>query len=115
MNKQMQTFSFNPPIKLSKEGKCLLAVTSFEATSSVFNKTDEKNSFSICKPCRWAIPNHIPNRIFDNLKDLLKLRSEEDFELHVKEVKKRRNRSLKGDKENKLSDFDAHQKDILKD
>ena len=44
MNKQMQTFWFNPPINFSKEGKWLLAVTSFEATSSVVNKTDENNS-----------------------------------------------------------------------
>ena len=34
MNKQMQTFSFSPPINLFEEGKWLLAVTSFEATNS---------------------------------------------------------------------------------
>ena len=43
MNKQMETFSFNPPINLSEEGKWLLAVTSFEATNSVFNITSENN------------------------------------------------------------------------
>ena len=37
MNKQMQTFSFNPPINLVEEGKWLLAISSFEATNSAFN------------------------------------------------------------------------------
>ena len=47
MEKQMETFSFNPPINRAEEGKWLLAVTSFEATISVFNTSDENNSFSI--------------------------------------------------------------------
>ena len=47
MNKQMQTFSFNPPINLAEEEKWLLAVTSFECTNSVFNINNENNSFSI--------------------------------------------------------------------
>ena len=47
LNQQMETFSFNPPIKLSEEGKWLLAVTSFEATNSVFKITDENNRFSV--------------------------------------------------------------------
>ena len=47
MNKQMQTISFNPPINLIEEDKWLLAVSSFECTNSVFNITDENNSFSI--------------------------------------------------------------------
>ena len=50
MNKQMQTFSFNPPIKLVEEGKWLLGVSSFECTKSVFNITKENNSFSIFIP-----------------------------------------------------------------
>ena len=37
MNKQTETFSFNPPINLVEEGKWLLAVTSFESMNSVFN------------------------------------------------------------------------------
>ena len=40
MNKQMESFSFPPPINLSEEGKRFLAVTSFEATNSVFKRTD---------------------------------------------------------------------------
>ena len=48
--KQMQTFSFNPSKKLVEEGKCLLAVSSFECTNSVYDKTDENISFSIIIP-----------------------------------------------------------------
>ena len=47
MDKQMQTFSFNPPINLVEEGKWLLAVSSLECTNSVFNITNENISFSI--------------------------------------------------------------------
>ena len=53
MDKQMQTFSFNPPINLIEEGRCLLAVSSFECTNSVFNITNENNSFSITIPGHW--------------------------------------------------------------
>ena len=49
-NKQMQTFSFNPPINLIEEGKSLLGVSSLECTNSVFNITNENNSFSIIIP-----------------------------------------------------------------
>ena len=41
----MHTLSLNPPTILSEGGKMLLAVTSFQVTNSVFNKTDENNSF----------------------------------------------------------------------
>ena len=47
LNKQMEFFSFNPPINQFEEGKCLLAVKSFETTNFVFNITDEIKSFSI--------------------------------------------------------------------
>ena len=50
MKKQTETFSFNPPINLSEEGKRFLAVTSFEATNAVFNITNENNGFSISTP-----------------------------------------------------------------
>ena len=56
MNKQMQTFSFNPPITSVEEGKWLLAVSSFECTNSVFNITNDNNSFSI------IIPGHYQNK-----------------------------------------------------
>ena len=44
-NKQMQTFSFNPPIKLLEEGKWLLGTSSFECTKSVFNINNQRNQF----------------------------------------------------------------------
>ena len=47
MKKRMKTFSCDPPINLSEEGKWLLGVTSFEATNSVFNITDENISFQL--------------------------------------------------------------------
>ena len=53
MNKQMQTFSFSPPMNLIEECKWLLAVSSFECTNSVFNITNEKNSFLITMPGHW--------------------------------------------------------------
>ena len=46
----MDTFSFSPPKNLSERRNWLLAVTSFEATNSVFSITDEDNSFSITTP-----------------------------------------------------------------
>ena len=53
MNKQMKTFSFNPPINLVAEAKWSLAVTSFEATNSVSNITNENISFSTTIPGHW--------------------------------------------------------------
>ena len=37
LNKQIQTFSFNPPINLVEEGKSLLGVSSLECTNTVSN------------------------------------------------------------------------------
>ena len=53
MNKQMEIFSFSPPIKLVGEDKWLLGVSSFQATSFVFNITDENNSFSVSTTSHW--------------------------------------------------------------
>ena len=87
MDKQMQTFSFNPPINLVEEGKWLLAVSSFECTNSVFNITNENNSFSI------IIPGHYQNKsdeeTIDELNKLLELRSQNGIELHVEQVRKK--------------------------
>ena len=47
MNQQMQNFSFSPPINIVEEGKWSIGVTLFDCTNSVFNITDENNSFSI--------------------------------------------------------------------
>ena len=53
MDRQMQFFSFNPPINLLEEDKWFLAVSSFECTRSVFNIPNEKNSFSINIPAHY--------------------------------------------------------------
>ena len=45
MNKQLGTSSFNPPINLIEECKWLLGVSSFECINSVFNISNENNSF----------------------------------------------------------------------
>ena len=110
MNKQMQTFSFNPPINLIEEDKWLLAVSSFECTNSVFNITNENNSFS------KIIPGHYQNKsdekTIDDLNKLLELKS---LELHVQEVKKRGNKIKIADKEYKLSDSDNQKYEILQE
>ena len=110
MNKQMQTFSFNPPINLFEEDKWLLAVSSFECTNSVFNITDENNSFSIIIPGHWE--TEFAEKIIDEVNRLLELRS---LELHVNEVRKRSNIIKIRDKEYKLSDFDNQKYEILEE
>ena len=110
INKQMQTFSFNPPINLVEEGKWLLAVSSFECTISVFNITNENNSFSIIIPGHYQ--NKSDEKTIDDLNKLLELKS---LELHVEEVKKRGNKIKIADKEYKLSDFDNQKYEILQD
>ena len=110
MNKQMQTFSFNPPINLAKEGKWLLAVTSSGCTNSVFNITDENNSFSIIIPAH--LETEFADKIIDELNRLLELRS---LELHVDEVRKRGNIMKIGDKVYILSDFDNQKYEILQE
>ena len=110
MNKQRQTFSFNPPINLIEEDKWLLAVSSFECTNSVFNITDDNNSFSIIIPAHWE--TEFAEKIIDEVNRLLELRS---LELHVNEVRKRGNKIKIGDIEYKLSDFDNQKYEIIEE
>ena len=105
MNKQRQTFSFNPPINLVAEGKWLRAVNLFDCTNSVYNITNENNSFSIIIPGHYQ--NKFDEKTIDNLNKFLELRS---LELHVEEFQKRRNKIQIGDNEHKLSDFDTQKK-----
>ena len=86
MDKQMQTFSFNPPINLLEEGKWLLGVSLFECTNFVFNITNENNSFSITIPGHW-IPENAQQTI-DKLKELLEL-DKRDLSLHIAAVRER--------------------------
>ena len=87
-------------------------MTSFDATNSVFNITNENNSFSITKPIHWF--SRGGGETIYKLQKLLQLRSENDIDLHVKEVEKRGNQIKIGDKSYKLSDLDS-QKNERKD
>ena len=56
LNYKVETFSFIPPMNLSEVRKWLLALTSFEATNSVFSIKYENERFSILPPSYWT-PN----------------------------------------------------------
>ena len=110
MIKPMQTFSFNPPINLVEEGRWLMAVSLFDCTNSVYNITNENNSFSI------IIPGHYQNKSDEKtIDDLNKLLEPKSLELHVKEVRKRGNKIKIGDNEYKLSDFDSQKHEIIEE
>ena len=109
MDKQMQTFSFNPSKNLSEEGKCLSGVTLFECTNPVFNVTDESNSFSI------NIPGHYQSKSAEKtINELFMLLEFKSLELHVKEFRKSGNQIKIGNNEYKLSDFDTQKFRYLK-
>ena len=80
LNKQIETF-ISPSNNLAEEGKCLLAVTSFEATNSVLLITDENNSLSITISGPWNSKS--ADKTVDELNKILHLRSQNDIELHV--------------------------------
>ena len=111
MNKQMQTFSFNPPINLVEEGKWLLAVSSLECTNSVFNITNKNNSFSIIIPGHYK--TEFAEKVVNDLNELYELTCE--LELHVEEIRKRGNIIKIEDKQYKLSDFDTQKNEILEE
>ena len=108
MDKQMQIFSFNPPINLVEEGRWLLAVSSFECTNSVSNITRENNSFSIIVQGHYQ--TQFAEKMINDRNNLLKLKS---LELHVQKVRKRGNKIKIGDNEYKLSDFDSHKENEI--
>ena len=112
MKNQLQTFSFSPPRNFFEEKKWTIAVTSFETTNSVFKITDKNNSFSISVPGLWRFPNYLGGGYIGKLKNLLKLRSQNHIELHVKAVRKRSKKIFR-DKEYKLSAFDTSKKETL--
>ena len=87
-------------------------MTSFVATNSVFNITDKQNAFSTNIPGQWKIPSFIEDVIFDQLKNLLKLKFQADIELHVQEIRNRGDKEINS-KEYTLSDFDMSRKEIL--
>ena len=106
----MQTFSLNPPINLVEQDKRLLAMSSLECTNSVFNITNENNSFSILIPGHYQ--NKSDEKTIDNLNKLLELTS---LELHVEGVRKRGTKIKIGGIENKISDFNTQKNEILEE
>ena len=110
MNKQTQSFSFSHPIIPLEEGKWLLAVSSFECTNSVFNITNENNSFSIIVPGLYQ--TEFAEKMIIDLNKLLELKS---LELHVEEVRKRGKKIRIGDNEYKVLDFDTQKNEILEE
>ena len=108
-NKQMQTFSFNPPINLIKEGKCLLVISSFECTTSVFNIANKNNYFSIIIQGHYQ--TEFAEKMIIDLNNSLELKS---IQLHVEEVRKRGDKIKIGDNEYNLSDFDTQKMRDLK-
>ena len=69
-----------------EQDKWLLGVASFECTNSVFNITNDNNSFAIITQGNWDSKS--AEKTIDELNKLLELRS---LEMHVKEVRKRGN------------------------
>ena len=107
----MRTFSFHPPINLSKEVKCLLAVTAFEATNSVFNKTNENKNFSVSTQRNWA--PEVGEETINKINELVDPKTPNDIELHVKEFGKRGTWIEKENSGYNLTDFDHFTKEIL--
>ena len=103
MNKQKQTFSFTPSICLVEEGKWLLAVSSFECTTSVFNITNENNSFSITIPRHWN--SESAEKAVEKLKELLEL-DKKDLSLRIAAVREKVRKIYLGADEYDLSDLD---------
>ena len=87
MIKQMQTFSINPPMNLLEEGKWLLGLSSLECTNSVFNITNENNSFSIIIPGHYQ--TEFAEKMINDLNKLLELKSLElmQMKLEKEEIK----------------------------
>ena len=110
MIKQRQTFSFNPPINLFEEGSWLIGVSSFECTKSVFNITNENNSFSIIVPGHFETES--AEKSIDELNKLLELRSQNGIELHVEQNRKK---GLISINDNSLSSLRMFKEEILED
>ena len=80
----MERLSFSSPMNLSEEGKWLLALTSFEATNSVFKVTEKNNSFSSSTTGLWFSGGGA--EINNKTKKLLEMRHNNDIDIHVGEV-----------------------------
>ena len=111
MNKQRQTLSISPWINLFEEVKWLLAVTGFEATDSIFNITNGNNSFSISITGHWNSEDG--EEPINKLKNFSERKSENDIELHAKEVGKRGTRKKIENSGYNLAGFDHFKSEIF--
>ena len=59
----------------------------YEATNSVFNITNENNSFSVTKSGHWETKS--AEKTIDELNNLLELRSQNGVESHVEQIRKK--------------------------
>ena len=89
-------------------------MTFFEATNSVFNIADENKSFFISIPGRWRVLLFLEDGTIDELKKILKRRSQNYIELYVQEVRKHRDKMKIYSKVFFLLDFDNLKKKYLK-
>ena len=83
----------------------------FGTRNFVLNITDEKHSFSISTTRHWSSKRGA--EIFHKQQELSELRSQKGIELHVEEVRKRRNQIKIGEKEYKLTDLHTHKNEII--
>ena len=86
LHKQIETFSFNPPINLFEKRTWFLALNIFEATNSVFNITDKKNSFSIQTLSYWTPEGG--EELITKPNSLLELRSQRTLSYMLENLRK---------------------------
>ena len=82
-SKHIKTFSLTPPKNLSQEGKWLLAVKVFEATNSAFFPKMMKTIVFQLQHQAIGLPEGVHTLLPTKLQKLLRLISQNDFELHV--------------------------------
>ena len=109
----MEAFSFNPPINLAEEGKWLLAVTYFETTNSVFNITDENNSFSIGTPGFWRIPKYLPEGLIERLKRIIRALISKRYRTACQRSRKKGHSNRNRKQWYNLAGFDHFKSEIL--
>ena len=112
LNKQFETSSFSPLINLSEDKKWLLAVTSFDATNSVFIKTKENKIFSASSPGFWSSRGGAEIR--NKLQKLLKMRHNNDIQVHVEEFRNKEKQLKTGDNECNIFDLNTRKNEMNK-
>ena len=89
----------------------VIAVTSFEATNSVFIITDKNTSFSISSPNYWILVG--AEDLINKPKTFLEVRSQNDIEIQGKDFEGRGTRIKIGNGGYKLAGYDHCKSEIL--